>query len=154
MANTCFQERALADKTVLRYQHVAGQFLSACSRDGLAVGDVGAATVTAFLTAECKAKSNGWAKRVATALRSLLRSFYLEELIDVPLAQAVPTPAGWSGSSLPKALTTAELADLLAACDRRSPSGRRDYAVMLWRRGWACERVRSPGWAPIVAGHE
>lgn len=124
-------ERALAEGTVRRYRDVAARFLAACSTDGVELGGLGAATVTAFLTAECRTHSKGWAKCVATALRSLLRFLYLEELIALPLAHAVPTPAGWASSSLPKALTAAQLTALLAACDRRSPSGRRDYAVVL-----------------------
>ena len=125
------QERGLVARTTHRYQYVAGRFLAACTASGVEVGDVGAATINAFMTAECKASSNGWAKCVATALRSLLRYLYSEELISTSLAAAVTSPAGWRAASLPKALTSTELSSLLATCGRRSNAGRRDYAVLL-----------------------
>jgi integrase len=39
--------------------------------------------------------------------------------------------AGWRLASLPKALEPGELRRLLAACDRRTRTGRRDYAIVL-----------------------
>lgn len=125
------RERALGERTAQRYCYVACRFLAACSAAGVEVGGIDAATITAFLTAECRLRSTGWAKCVAVALRSLLRFLYLEELITVPLAGSVPTPAGWTAAQLPTALTPADLTALLAGCDRRSTSGRRDYAVVV-----------------------
>src|SRR6266545_4788383 len=45
--------------------------------------------------------------------------------------KAVPPVAGWRLSSLPKGLEPGELRRLLGACDRRTPTGRRDYAILL-----------------------
>lgn len=84
-----------------------------------------------FLTEESAGFSSGWAKAVAVGLRSLLRFLHLEGLIDGPLNQAVPTPAGWSASALPEPLKPADVSLLLASCDRQSVAGRRDYAVLL-----------------------
>ena len=124
-------QRALGVATTRRYQYVAGRFLTACTTSGVAIGDIDAATINAFLTTECKPRSSGWAKCVATALRSLLRFLFLENLISTPLAPAVATPAGWTAASLPKAMTPDGLAAVLASCDRGTSAGRRDYAVML-----------------------
>jgi integrase/recombinase XerD len=126
------RERGLAERTAARYVHVARRFLTACSEDGDAgVAGVSAAAAVAFLTAECAARSTGWAGCVAVALRSLLRFLHLEGLISQPLAQAVPAPAGWRLAGLPKALTPVAVSSLLASCDRGSAAGRRDYAVLL-----------------------
>ncbi len=125
-------ERALGERTAQRYVFVAGRFMSACSVVGTADGcGVDAVAVTAFMATEWVSCSTGWAKGVATALRSWLRFCFLEELIEVPLAHAVPTPAGWRASSLAKFLTPVELAALLGSCDRGTGAGRRDYAIML-----------------------
>jgi site-specific recombinase XerD len=69
-------------------------------------------------------------KRVVTALRSLLGFLYIEGLIDQPLAEVVPSPPGWTLTSLPKALSQSEVDALLASCDRGTPTGRRDLAVL------------------------
>ena len=109
---------------------MARRFLTVCSRGAhLELGNVTAAAAIGFLTAECSARSAGWA--VAVALRSLLRFLHLVGLIAQPLAQVVPMPAGWHLAALPQALTPEALSGLLASCDRRSAAGRRDYAVLL-----------------------
>ena len=125
-------ERALGERTVTRYVYVAGRFLRWCgSGDDPEFVHVTAGTATKFVTVECTTRSRGWAKAVVVALRCLLRYLYLEGLIPMPLAQAVPTPAGWANSQLPKVLKPSEVAALMAACDRRSVAGRRDYAVLV-----------------------
>lgn len=47
------------------------------------------------------------------------------------LAAAVPVMAGWKLSNLPKGLESDQLDRVLGGCDRRTPMGRRDYAVLL-----------------------
>jgi site-specific recombinase XerD len=126
------RERGLGEATVARYFYVAGQFLRFCSGgEGLKLAAVSASAATKFLTAQCAAHSSGWAKAVAVALRCMLRFLHVEGLISAPLAQAVPTPAGWAGASLPKALKPTDLAAVLVSCDRGSGVGRRDYAVLV-----------------------
>jgi integrase len=43
----------------------------------------------------------------------------------------VPTVADWRLSTVPKYLTPEEVERLLKACNRRTPIGRRDYAILL-----------------------
>ena len=43
----------------------------------------------------------------------------------------MPSVAGWRLSGLPKGLEPGQLRRLLAGCDRRTRSGRRDYAILL-----------------------
>lgn len=125
------QERAFAARTVSRYRYVAERFLASCSAHGADVDQIDAATVTAFVTAECRSCSNGWAKCVCTAFRSWLKFLYLEDVIQAPLTGVVPTAAGWRVAALPKALASAQLSGLLACCDRATTVGLRDYAVMV-----------------------
>jgi site-specific recombinase XerD len=47
-----------------------------------------------------------------------------------PLAESVPSPAGWALTGLPKALSEGEVAALLASCDPKRPAGRRDLAML------------------------
>jgi site-specific recombinase XerD len=47
------------------------------------------------------------------------------------LAAAVPTVANWRLSTVPKYLSSEEVKRVLKACDRRTASGRRDYAILL-----------------------
>jgi len=47
------------------------------------------------------------------------------------LAAAIPRVAGWSMTSITKAIAPREGQRVLASCDRRSAVGRRDYAMLL-----------------------
>jgi site-specific recombinase XerD len=53
-----------------------------------------------------------------------------EGRIAQPLIGAVPSVAGWRLATLPKALTSRDVRALLATCDRRRATGRRDFAVL------------------------
>lgn len=124
-------ERALTGGTTRNYQQVAARFLSACSSSGVEVADIDAVVIAGFLTGQCAGKTKGWAKKVTTSLRSLLRFLFVEGLIGVSLANTVPSAAGWQLASLPKALTPGVLAAVLSGCDRGTSAGRRDYAVLV-----------------------
>ena len=93
--------------------------------------DLAAADVTDFVLVACPGRSTGSAKLVVCALRSLLRFLHVEGLIPGPLAEAVPSVAGWKLAGLPRSLSPAEVHRLLAAFDRRTRSGRRDYAMAM-----------------------
>ena len=99
--------------------------------DVLDLAGMTAADVTGFVLAACPGRATGSAKLIVCALRSLLRWLHLTGVVPASLAAAVPSVAGWRLSGLPKALEPGQLRALLAACDRRTPTGRRDYAIML-----------------------
>ena len=51
-------------------------------------------------------------------------------MIDQPLAEAVPSPPGWTLTGLPKALSQSQVAALLGSCDLQTATGRRDLAIL------------------------
>lgn len=132
-------ERGLAASTVRYCTDEARGFLT--GREDRLAG-LGAAEVSGFVADECRRRSTGSAKVLVTALRSLLRFLVLEGIVTPGLQHAVPAVAGWRGGGLPKALPDGQVAALLAACDRETATGRRDFAVLalLTRLGLrACE---------------
>jgi len=125
-------ERGLAEGTVRGYVDFVRPFVATRLRgDVLDLAGVRAADVTGFVLATCPGRAVGSAKLIVCALRSLLRWLHLTGVISTPLAAAVPSVAGWRLSTLPKALEPGQLRGLLAACDRRTQTGRRDYAILL-----------------------
>lgn len=125
------QERGLAAGTIAGYLHVARLFCAARAVDGeLHLDRLTAAEVTEFVLAECASRSVGSAKYVVCGLRSLLRYLYVAGHIETELDAAVPTAAGWRLAAVPVTVGRAEVARLLASCDRRTTFGRRDYAVL------------------------
>jgi integrase/recombinase XerD len=126
-------ERGLTTDTVEGYVLAVRPFLGGRLRDGdeLDLAGLSAADVVAFVVARCPAQSRGAAKMTVTGLRSLLGFLHLRGLVSGPLAAAVPATASWRLSGLPRALEPEQLQALLESCDRASPGGRRDYAVLV-----------------------
>ena len=71
------------------------------------------------------------AKLLTTALRSFLRYARYCGAVTLDLAAAVPAVAHWSMSSIPRAIPADAVRQLLAAIDRRTATGCRDYAILL-----------------------
>lgn len=126
-------ERGLGEGTVRGYVDVVRPFLvERASIDGLALERLTAAEVTTFVAATCRDRRGrgGSAKLMVTALRSLLGFLHVDGVLTESLAEAVPSVAGWRLSGLPRSLDAAQLRRLLAACDRRTTAGRRDFAIL------------------------
>src|ERR1700730_10009727 len=94
-------ECCLAPRTVGYLVTDAMLFLSEHGQElsGLTLSDV-----NGFVVRHCRVRSVPSAKRLTQSLRSVLRYLFVVGVVDRELAPAVPTPAGWHGSSLPGAL--------------------------------------------------
>ena len=127
------RERGLGQATARQYVDAVRPFLSGrLSPDGAALDwtSLDAAAVTAFVVARTPHQSRSVAKMTVTALRSLLGFLHVDGILPRRLTAAVPAVAGWRLAGLPKALTPAEVEALFASCDRCTPTGRRDFAVL------------------------
>jgi len=87
--------------------------------------------VVGFVVAVCPSQSRSSAKRTTKALRSLLRFLHAEGFIEWPLDHVVPAASGWRLASLPKRLEPGQVTRLLGSCDRGTPVGRRDFAILI-----------------------
>ena len=126
------KERGLTPGTARGYVDCVRPFVAGRLRgDELELAGVTAGDVTGFVLAACPGRAVGSAKLVVCALRSLLGWLHLTGVVPASLTTAVPSVAGWRLSGLPKGLEPEQLRQLLAAPDRRTPTGRRDYAVLL-----------------------
>ena len=75
--------------------------------------------------------SPGRAKLLVTALRYFLRYLRYQGEISVELARCVPPVAVWSLSTVPKFLPAGTVQRVLDQCERATPDGKRNYAVLL-----------------------
>jgi site-specific recombinase XerD len=124
-------ERGLAGATVRAYLSTARLFLGWLEQPGgLGLGRLTAAQVRSFAAGQCGQRRAAAAGVLVTGLRSLLRFLFLAGHIGQQLAWAVPTPAGFAGGSLPRALEPQAVAALLAGCDRDTAVGLRDFAIL------------------------
>src|SRR5262249_59558323 len=112
---------------------------------GLALAELTAAEVTAFVLAACPGKPKGTAKLTVTALRSLLGFLHVEGLISGPLGRHVPAVASWRLAGLPRALEPGQGAALLASCDPNTAVSRRHFALLT-----PLASLRLRAWGPAV----
>jgi len=124
-------ERGLAASTVeLNVRMVRPFLVDRVRPDGqLDLHRLSAGEVGAFVVAQSRKRPRS-VGRIVTALRSLLGFLHVDGVIDRPLAAAVPSVAGWSLASLPKALGSDQVAALLTSCNRNTSTGRRDFAIL------------------------
>jgi site-specific recombinase XerD len=124
-------ERGVTASAVAGYSRVVTKFLAAIGFAGPSdLQRLSTATVSRFILDQVRSSSVGYAKLKVTALRSFLRYLHVRGLCG-DLAGAVPAVAGYRDSGLPRGLTDEQVRQLLEVCDRSTPTGRRDYAVLL-----------------------
>lgn len=128
-------ERGVVEGTSRFYVHVARLLVGErTSGDALDLAGLSAHDVTAFTTLICDGRGLSSSRQAVSALRSFLRYMRLEGVIDVALDDAVLSVAGWN-PSLPRAISSQDVARLVASCDRTRAIGRRDHAILVLLAG-------------------
>ena len=100
-------------------------------KSGPLVSALAASDVTAFLAGMARIQAPGTTQNTASMLRTFLTWLYAGGLIAVPLAGTVPGAYRRRRIRMPALVTEADAAALLAACDRTTAQGLRDYAIVL-----------------------
>lgn len=125
-------ERGLRPKVASSYVFWVRPFVTTrLAGDDVDIAGVGAGDVLDFVTDACAGRAVGSAKMIVCSLRSFLRWAHLTDRIGRPLADSVPSVAGWRMSDLPRGLEPEDLMRLLSACERQTAAGQRNYAVLL-----------------------
>lgn len=123
---------ALAKTTIVNYVPFIRGFLTDRFGDGpVRLAGLSASDVVRFVRRQAPQLHLKRAKLLTTALRSFLRYARYRGELALDLAAAVPIVANWSMPSIPRAIGTDQVRQLLASIDRRSAIGRRDYAIVL-----------------------
>lgn len=125
------EERGVHASTRVSYVRVVRRFLSAHFRRRRAdLGELRADDVSAFVVRETRTRPN-CIPVIVPALRVFLRWIHQRGSTEKNLAGCIPAVATWHLSTVPKSLPGEQVERLLQRCDRSTPSGRRDYAILL-----------------------
>lgn len=125
-------ERGLKPVTITAYLRTVRCFLlqrfgqEEFRLDALCLQDI-----NRFILDRARQVRRRYAQSMVTALRSFLRYLQQRGAITADIAAGVSGVANWRLSHLPKALTPAQVERLLRCCDRSTPTGQRDYAILL-----------------------
>jgi len=90
---------------------------------------LGPIEVQGFVTARAQHLCPASANSVSNAVRALMRILALQGMHTAGAPSAVPRAAVWRLSHVPRVLSDTALAAFLAAFDRTTALGRRDYAI-------------------------
>lgn len=125
-------ERSLAEATVVNYVPFIYTFLADVFGDGpVTLSRLSAGDVVAFVQRQALRLHVKRAKLLTSALRSFLHYTRYRGDIALDLAAAVPAVASWSMTSIPRAIPSDAVRQLLTSINRQTPIGRRDYAILL-----------------------
>jgi len=126
-------DRGLAENSILVYAPCARDFLAyrVATAGRLTLDTLDAEAIRAFLVERIAHRSSESARLLTVALRSLLRFIFLRGETARDLSAAVPMVRTYRQSGVPAVLAPDELERVLAATDRSTTRGRRDYAILL-----------------------
>jgi integrase/recombinase XerD len=121
----------LSEHTRLYRRRYAREFLDRHFGDGHPAPDrLKPADIQDYFRSHGGSLKPGSVAVLASSLRAFLRYLALSHGFDDSLAGVVPTAPQWPMDRLPKSLADGDLAAILAHFDARTPTGRRDLAMM------------------------
>jgi integrase/recombinase XerD len=126
-------ERGLRPASVICYRHHLDRFEAYLQRAGVTgLHELSPALLSAFVAERSGA---GLAKTTVRegcgVLRVFLRYAHREGLVRGGLAETVEWPQAYRLSAIPRSISWDDVGKVLAVVDRRTPCGRRDYAILL-----------------------
>lgn len=126
------EEKGLRPGTLLQYRFHLRQF--AAYLECIGVDDLGALSpvVLSGFVADYGPRVNWSTLRTACGtLRVLLRYLHREGVLAKDLSSLVESPQSYRFAGIPRSIGWDEVERVLAAVDRRSACGKRDYAILL-----------------------
>src|SRR5215813_12758101 len=125
------EERGLRERSLENYRHYLRRFEVYLHRIGCQkLGELSPPVLSAFVT-ENAGFSRPTMTGLCSALRVFLRYLHREKIIARDLARSVERPRVYRLAELPRSISWDEVRRMLEAVDRRTPVGRRDYAILL-----------------------
>ena len=126
-------ERGLRPTTVEQYRHYLDRF--EVYLDGIGVRrleELSPPILSAFIVERAGAGlARSTVREGAGIVRVFLRYAHREGVLSRDLSDAVGWPQAYRLSGLPRSISWEDVNKVLAGVDRRSPAGRRDYAILL-----------------------
>ena len=124
---------ALPASSLRQYRHHLSRFEAYLSRVGAtALKEVSPTLLAGFMVERSGAGlSKSTVRSSAGVLRVFLRYAHRQGAVDADLSESVGWPQFYRLSSIPRSISWEEVNRTLAGVERRSPVGRRDYAILL-----------------------
>lgn len=126
------EERGLREASIQQYRHFLRGFEVYLHRIGChMLGGLSPPVLSAFVTERAGTFGRSTMIGLCCTLRVFLRYLRRENVIGRDLARSVEPPQVYRLAELPRSISWDEVRRMLEGVDRRTPVGRRDYAILL-----------------------
>lgn len=126
------QERGLSERSVVLYQATLRAFEKYVRDIGLhELHALSPVILSGFVTERSQGLSKASIKNRCGMLRVFVRYLHREHLVARDLGPTLDSPHIYRLSTIPRSITWDEVRRMLEGVDRRTPGGKRDYAILL-----------------------
>jgi site-specific recombinase XerD len=125
-------EKGLKDRTSLLYKHYLRQFASYLQRIGVqSLEHISPAVLSGFSIEYAQRVHKNTLRNACGSLRVFLRYLHRERILTKDFSSAVDHVQSYRLSGVPRSITWDQVRLILESVDRRTPTGKRDYAILL-----------------------
>lgn len=125
-------ERGLRPASIFQYTHNLGRFEEYLRRIELhSLSNISPELLDNFVTYRGGLLSTSSLSGQCVCLRVFLRYLWREGVTSRDMSGCVESPRSYRFSTIPRSISWDEVGKTLQAVDRRTPTGKRDYAVLL-----------------------
>lgn len=126
------QERGLSERSVVHYTATLRAFEQYVHDIGLhELHALSPVILSGFMTERSEGLSKSSIRNRCGMLRVFLRYLHRERIVARDLSLTVDAPRIYRLANIPRSITWDEVRRMLEAVDRRTPGGKRDYAILL-----------------------
>lgn len=126
------QEKGLRQASIEHYRHYLRQFAAYLERIGLRdVKQLSPAVLSGFAAEYAQRVAWSGLRNCCGALRVFVRYLHRERVLAKDLSRSVEHPQTWRLSGIPRSINWEEVRHVLEGVDRRTPTGKRDHAILL-----------------------
>lgn len=126
------EEKGLRKSSILHYSHYLRQFAAYLERIGLRdVRHLSPSVLSGFVAEYSRRVQWAGLRNACGTVRVFLRYLHRERILPKDLSKVIEHPQTFRLSGIPRSVTWDEVRRILEGVDRRSASGKRDYAMLL-----------------------
>jgi site-specific recombinase XerD len=126
------EEKGLREASILHYSHYLRQFAAYLHRIGLRdIRHLSPSVLSGFVAEYSRRVQWAGLRNACGTLRVLLRYLHRERVLPKDFSPVIEQPQTFRLSGIPRSVTWDEVRRILEGVDRRSASGKRDYAILL-----------------------
>jgi integrase/recombinase XerD len=125
-------ERGLKESSITHYRGSLRAFESYCQEHRIsAFAGISSVVLSSFITTHAPHLSSTGRRDLCCTLKVFLKYLFREGIVARDLAESVGAPYAYRLAEIPRSISWEEVRRMLEAVERRTATGKRDYAILL-----------------------